>query len=343
MAKQSVAIRIFAAQAEKATAIVDNKYDFSPTTALTVETNTPAAPTGISTGIGGTVREYLWTWKNRSVKIIYEVLGEGTPILFLPAFSTVSSRTEMRQLAEIFAREFQVIAVDWPGFGSSARPPLQYQPALYQTFLADFVRDTFTDPVVVIAAGHAASYVMRLAQQDPPVWLWVVLVAPTWRGPLPTMIGEYRWAYKILRKIVATPILGQFLYALNTLPPFLSFMYRRYVYGNPDAVTPSLIREKWRITQKRGARFATAAFVTGELDAVQSRPQFIELFQPLPVPTLIVIGEQTPAKSRLEMEVLVSFTGVQKCWLPGSLGLHEEHPWELANAILPFLRKFLSR
>lgn len=308
-----------------------------------METTTPAPPIEISTGIGGTVREYLWTWKNRSVKVIYETLGEGTPILFLPAFSTVSSITEMRELAEIFAREYQVVAVDWPGFGSSDRPPLQYQPALYQTFLGDFVRDTFSDPVVVIAAGHAAAYVMRLAQQDPPVWLWAVLVAPTWRGPLPTAMGEYRWAYKILRQIVATPILGQILYALNTLPPFLSFMYRRHVYGNPDAVTPSLIKEKSRITRKRGARHASAAFVTGGLDPVLSRPQFLELFQPLPVPTLAVIGEQTPPKSRLEMEVLVSFTGVQKCWLPGSLGLHEEYPRELANAILPFLKKFLSR
>ncbi|MBW4680692.1 MAG: alpha/beta hydrolase [Microcoleus vaginatus WJT46-NPBG5] len=310
--------------------------------ATTVE-STSASTTDPTTGIGGTVYEYLWTWKKRQVQIAYEIMGEGRPILLLPALSTVSTRAEMRGIAELLAPEFQVIAVDWPGFGSSERPPFNYEPTLYYSFLADFVRDTFTEPIVVIAAGHAAGYVMHLAQQKPPVWSWVVLVAPTWRGPLPTAMGENRWFYKILKQLVCLPVLGQFLYFLNTVAPFLTSMYRRHVYSNPNAVTPSLIQQKQQISRQRGARFAPAAFVTGTLDTVKARPQFIDLFQPLPVPVLVVIGEQTPPKSRMEMEVLVSFSGVQKCWLPGSLGLHEEHPVALADAILPFLKKFLSR
>lgn len=293
------------------------------------------------TGIGGKVHAYLWTWKKFQFQVIYETLGEGVPILLLPAFSTVSSRSEMRELAERLAVDFQVIALDWPGFGSSDRHPVNYEPALYHRFLADFVRDNFRQPVVVIAAGHAAGYVMKLAAQQPPVWSWVVLVAPTWRGPLPTM-KEMRWFYKFVKQLIYLPVIGSFLYFLNTLPAFLRFMYRRHIFANPEAVTKEFIKQKYKITKSSGARFASVSFVTGTLDPVKKRPDFIELFQPLPVPTLVIVGEQTPPKSRMEMEVLVSFCGVQKVWLPGSLGLHEEYPDAVANTILPFLKKFLS-
>jgi pimeloyl-ACP methyl ester carboxylesterase len=286
--------------------------------------------------------EFLWSWKGKPVRIAYDVSGEGPPLLLLPAFSTVSSRTEMRGLAEQLAAEFQVVTVDWPGFGESDRPAVEYKPALYHAFLRDFVRSVFSQPVVAIAAGHAAGYVMHLAQQDPSPWLYVILAAPTWRGPLPTMMGGQRWFFKLIRQIVGLPILGQFLYFLNTLPWFLRWMYGRHVYAKPEHITRDLIREKWRITQKRRARFASVAFVTGGLDPVRSRNEFIDYFQPLPVPVLMAIGEQTPPKSREEMEVVVHFSGVQVYRLPGSLGLHEEYADELVHGILPFLSKFLS-
>lgn len=293
--------------------------------------------------ISGSIREFQWKWKNKSVTVTYEVLGEGKPILMLPAFSSVSSREEMRGLAAELAQSYQVVLLDWVGFGQSDRPWFNYQPKLYQTFLKDFVRSIFFEPVVVIAAGHAAGYVMQLAQRQPPIWSWVVLVAPTWRGPLPTMMGENRWLYAIVRWLVKLPLLGQFLYFLNTLPPLLQWMYRRHVFAEPKHASWQFISRKWKTTQKWGARHASAAFVTGALDPVRERNAFIEYFQPLPpMPVLIVIGEKTPPKSLAEMEFLAHFTGAQVYRMPGALGLHEEYPDLLAQGILPFLRKYLS-
>ena len=150
------------------------------------------------------------------------------------------------------------------------------------------------------------------------------------------------WLVTLLRKTVELPILGQILYFLNTLPWFLRWMYGRHVYGDRSHITRDLITQKWRITRKPGARFAAAAFVTGTLDPIRSRKEFIDYFQPLPHPVLIVIGEQTPPKSREEMEFIVHFSGVQVYRMPGSLGLHEEYADEFIAGVLPFLRKFLS-
>jgi len=287
-------------------------------------------------GIGGAIQEYQWIWEEQQLTIVYETLGKGQSVLLLPAFSTVSTRSEMRGLAELLAQQFHVVAVDWPGFGQSSRPPLDYQPALYQHFLQDFVKTIFNTPPVAVAAGHAAGYVMQLAQKQPSVWSQVVLVAPTWRGPLPTMMGQQGW-FGMVREMVRSPILGQALYKLNTTPSFLRFMYQSHVYADSAKLTPSFIQQKWEITQQPGARFATAAFVTGALDPLQNQADFLAWFQPLPVPVLVAIGEQTPPKSRAEMEALAALPGVQMRLLPGSLGLHEEYPAELAEAVLSFL------
>ena len=98
---------------------------------------------------GGEVKEYLFPWQGQQLRVIYETLGQGTPLLLLPAFSTVSSRGEMAGLAKLLSPQFQVVALDWLGFGQSSRLPLDYQPQLYHQFLPNFVNSIFHTPVAV--------------------------------------------------------------------------------------------------------------------------------------------------------------------------------------------------
>ncbi|MFM7447601.1 MAG: alpha/beta fold hydrolase [Leptolyngbyaceae cyanobacterium] len=297
---------------------------------MTVLVNNPA------TQIGGDAQTFNWVWQRQTYSITYEVRGDGSPILLLPAFSTVSSRSEMRGLADQLSGSFQVVTLDWLGFGESSRPAVDYKPALYQQLLQDFVAATFDEPVSAIAAGHAAGYVMQLAQQHPAVWSRIVLVAPTWRGPLPTMGASPQLA-GVIRQLVRSPLLGQFLYKLNTTPSFLSWMYRRHVYTDATKLTPEFIQRKHQMTQRPRARFAPAAFVTGALDPTPNRDSFLARFQGLSIPVMVVMGEQAPPKSKAEMEVLAELPDVQVKRLPGTLGMHEEFAAEIAEAILPFL------
>ncbi len=299
----------------------------------------PLQPTSTAAafGLAGNVNEYVWAWAGQQLPVIYETLGQGPPVLLLPAFSTVSTRAEMRGLAERLASQFQVTALDWPGFGQSPRPPLDYRPALYHQFLKQFVKAVFDIPIGVVAAGHAAGYVMHLAQQAPQALSRIVLVAPTWRGPLTTM-GEHRQLYKILRNLVRTPLVGQALYKLNTTPSFLSLMYRRHVYADAAKVTPGFIQPKYHTTQQPGARFAPAAFVTGALDPVRDRSELLSWFQSVSMPLMVVVGEQSPAKSKAEMEALAELPGVEFRRLPGSLGLHEEYAAEVAEGNSTFFK-----
>lgn len=283
-----------------------------------------------------TVKEYLWKWDQQTFSVTYETLGQGSPVLLLPAFSTVSSRSEVQEIAFCLAAQHQAVTLDWLGFGQSERPSLDYKPTLFHHLLQDFVTDVFSEPVAIVAAGHATGYVLQLAQQKPQNCSRIVLVAPTWRGPLPTM-GASQSVAGAVRQLVRSPLLGQAFYKLNTTPSFLSWMYRRHVYSDATKLTPEFIDRKHQITQQPGARFAPAAFVTGAIDPVKSRDDFLAWFQALSTPVMVVIGEQAPPKSKAEMEVLAELPGVQVKRLPGTLGLHEEFAAEVAELILPFL------
>jgi pimeloyl-ACP methyl ester carboxylesterase len=284
---------------------------------------------------------YNWQWQNQTIAATYDVQGAerqaSRSILLLPAFSTVCSRTEMAEIAQHLAADYQVTSLDWPGFGDSGRPRAAYSPAFYQQFLTDFVRDCLPHPISVVAAGHTAGYLLQLAQTQPEWFDRLILVAPTWRGPLPSMMSGQKPWFQLLRDLVSTPVLGQALYGVNTTKGFLEMMYRRHVYANPDSITPELIATKRQISQQPGARFAPVAFVTGGLDPVVDRASFHNLCQDLQIS--LIIGADSPPKSLAEMRSMAELPGVTSVTLPGTLGLHEEYAALVATEISNILQE----
>jgi hypothetical protein len=79
------------------------------------------------------------------------------------------------------------------------------------------------------------------------------------------------------------------------------------------------------------------AFVTGQLDPVSDRAELLALFDPPPVPVLVLCGNATPPRSKAEMAVLADRSGVVLRWIPGSLGLHEEYAEAVADPIIRFV------
>ena len=294
-------------------------------------------------------KTWTWQYQGKSLKVCYETWGKaGRPLLMLPALSTVSSRHELGAIARFLTQSlnqdqpapqrYQPIILDWPGFGDSDRPRLDYQPALYQQLLQDFVRSQFGQPVAVMVAGHGAGYVMATAAAG--LWSRIVLVAPTWRGPLAVM-GAPKGLRKGVKNLVRTPLLGQALYGLNTQPGFLKWMYQRHVFVEAATLTDDLLAQRHASTQQPGARYAPGAFVTGGLDPAQSREEFLGYFTGLDLPILLLLAQQAPPSSKAEMEAMAqqvsSSSTAQVRWLPGTLGMAEEFSEAVAQAIIPFL------
>jgi pimeloyl-ACP methyl ester carboxylesterase len=285
-----------------------------------------------------TVRSAEWIFQQRPVTLALDEAGDGATVLMLPALSSISTRSEMHALQERLAVRFRAIAVDWPGFGEAPKEPRDLDPDALSAYLAYLFDAVVPAPHAVIAAGHAATYVLAQFAARPAPRTRLVLVAPTWRGPLPTMAGGDRPLFGRIRRLVQAPVIGPLLYRLNVNGFMLQRMAADHVYANKGFLAGDRLAEKLRVVEAKGARFASVRFVTGGFDRVPSRGDFLALAGKLENPILLVYGAETPPRSRAEMEALAALPNVRTARLPhGKLAVHEEFPDAVAGPVLEFL------
>ena len=104
------------------------------------------------------------------------------------------------------------LTVDWPGFGDLARPRADWSPEAMSTFLNWLLNEVVPPPHAIIAAGHAATYALYEAANRPGTIDRLVLIAPTWHGPLPTMMAGQRSWFARIRAVVDNPVIGPLVY-----------------------------------------------------------------------------------------------------------------------------------
>ncbi|KAH9295791.1 hypothetical protein KI387_039379, partial [Taxus chinensis] len=178
-------------------------------------------------------RTGTWTWsfENKPFKIYFEehkqnVSGPYKDIIMLPTISDVSTTGEWQAVAkDLLTRElaanWRTVIVDWPGFGFSDRPSIQYNANLMEKFLVDFLcaadslfKSSETERVIV-GGGHAATIAVRGATKGLVNASAIVAVAPTWAGPLPIVFGrgsDMETRYGLLRNTLQAPALGWMMY-----------------------------------------------------------------------------------------------------------------------------------
>lgn len=283
-----------------------------------------------------------WKWRERTIELGRETHGRGPAVLMLPALSSISTRAEMRPLGDALADMATTTSIDWPGFGDLPRPPVAWEPQTYRAFLA-FILKTIGTPFATIAAGHAAGYLIAHAAAHPGSAGRLCLVAPTWRGPLPTMMGGRRAAFGAIARLVDLPAIGAALYRLNVNGPMIRMMGRGHVYADPRWLAGPRLAEKLGVANAPGARHASFRFVAGELDPMPTREAFLTAARQVVDPTLVVYGARTPRRSRAEMDALAALPGIASAVLPdGKLAVHEEFPALVAEALRPFLRSAVA-
>jgi pimeloyl-ACP methyl ester carboxylesterase len=282
-----------------------------------------------------------WRWGEATIDLGVSVRGQGPTVVMLPALSSISTRVEMEPLQERLAPRFRTVAVDWPGFGDLPRPPFDWRPPAYAAYLAFVLSELAPKPHAVVAAGHAAGYALCYACDYPDAFERLVLLAPTWRGPLPTMMNGRRPWFDRACRMFDVPGLGSLLYGLNVNRVVVRYMAAGHVYADPGWLDRDRLREKLAVTRAAGARYASVRFVTGALDPLGSREEFLDRARRTRVPMLTVYGEETPKRSRAEIEALAAVgPGMTVVRLPrGKLSFYEEFPDDTTTAILPFLRE----
>jgi pimeloyl-ACP methyl ester carboxylesterase len=293
---------------------------------------------GASTGKCMQTEQLTWHYDGKTIELGADWSGQGPLVLLLPALSSISTRREMRPLQERLCTNYQTVAIDWPGFGNRPRARHDWRPEIYSDFLSYLTGSILPSVHAVIAAGHAATFALLHACAHPGIFKRLVLIAPTWRGPLPTMMDSQRPFFERISRLMDLPIIGPLLYRLNVNQFVIRYMAAGHVYTDSAWLHGERLREKLAVTRSPGARFSSVRFVTGKLDPLATRTEFLDVAQRSSVPMLIVYGAQTPSRSRAEMEALASVSRMRTAVLPlGKLSVHEEFPDLVAEAIKPFL------
>ncbi|KAL6178076.1 hypothetical protein ACLB2K_049596 [Fragaria x ananassa] len=306
---------------------------------------------------------WQWKFKDDSINIYYEEYkkerdGPCKNILMIPTISDVSTVEEWRSVASNIVQQvgnvnWRATIVDWPGLGYSDRPKMDYTADVMEKFLVDFINSPdgplngSENDLVVFGGGHAATLTIRAAKRGAVKPKAIAAIAPTWAGPLPIVFGRdssMETRYGLLRGTLRAPALGWIMYnMLVSNEKSIESQYKSHVYSNPDNVTPGIIESRYALTKRKGARYAPAAFLTGLLDAVQSREEFLELFADMgnkKIPVLVVSTKGSPKRSKAEMEALREAKGVSKfIEVPGALLPQEEYPAIVAEELYQFLQE----
>ena len=282
--------------------------------------------------------EIEWRYQGNSVRVGMTWHGQGLSVLMLPALSSISTRREMWPLQERLGSRFTTLAIDWVGFGDRPRPPLRWSPEIYRSFLAYLLNDVVPRPFATIAAGHAAAYCLDAGAARPGSTGRLCLIAPTWRGPLPTMMGKKHPMFAQISRMVDWPVVGDLLYRLNVNRFMVRKMALGHVYAESSTLSDARFEEKMAVTRASGARYSSVRFVAGELDPMLSREAFLSAARQVNDPIIVVYGAETPPRSRAEMEALAGLPNVVATVVPhAKLAVHEEFPDEVATTIKKFL------
>lgn len=292
----------------------------------------------MGSGVEMAYEEITWSCDGHDLAVGLDRTGTGPPLLLLPALSSISTRREMRPLQERLAQSFSTISIDWPGFGELPKPYVDWRPQVYEAYLTYLLTHIVPDSFAIIAAGHAAGYVLKHFARHAPAAERLVLLSPTWRGPLPTMVGGNRVSFPKIAKAFDPPVLGAILYGVNVNRIVIGMMARGHVYADPGWLTGRRMEEKGAVTRAPGARHSSTRFVTGCLDPFRSRNEHLQAAQRVAVPMLSLFSDNAPKKSRREMEALAALPHVTTVRLPqGKLSFYEEFPEDAAGVIAAFL------
>jgi len=204
----------------------------------------------------------LYRW--RGFDTAYTEAGDpdAPDLVLVHGINAAGSSAEFERVVDDLAEDYHVLAPDLPGFGLSDRPPLIYSPSLYETFLAEFLRDRTEDPIVVgsgLSGAYLASVVADGEAGETDIQVArLVLVCPT----TDTVPGRRRW----LRTLVRSPVLGEAVFNLLVTRPSIRYFEADHGLYDTDLADEEYVDYRWQLTHQDGARFAPASFVSGSLD-----------------------------------------------------------------------------
>ncbi|MGF1541539.1 MAG: alpha/beta fold hydrolase [Pleurocapsa sp.] len=278
-----------------------------------------------------------WNWQGHQIG--YTVLGDGKPLLLIHGFG--ASIGHWNKNIPVLAKQgYRVYALDLLGFGSSAKPPLDYTLELWQQQIKDFWQAHINQPAVFIGNSIGGLISLMLMSNHPEITAGGVLI--NCAGGLnhrPDQLNFFLGTImSLFTKLVSSPITGKFIFdSVRRKNRIRNTLYQ--VYRDRAAVTDELVEMLYAPSCDFGAQQVFASVLTAPPGAT---PQ--ELLPSLQHPLLVLWGEEDPwtpiQGAKIYRDLAAGDRDVQFQTIPQAGHCpHDEKPDIVNQLILDWLNK----
>ena len=169
---------------------------------------------------------YEW----RFGKIRYIKKGTGTPLLLLHNLTVGSSCYEFSKILNQLAKDHEVYAIDFLGFGLSDKPDITFTNYLYVQMVTDFIKNVIGKKTDITASGDAFAVAVMVCHNDSETVRKLIGINPQSLFQLNQIPSRQT---KILKLLLDTPVLGTFLYNMQTGRTAFQKLFEESYFYNP--------------------------------------------------------------------------------------------------------------
>jgi pimeloyl-ACP methyl ester carboxylesterase len=212
--------------------------------------------------------------------------GEGdAPVLLLHGggydFASLSYKHAIGPISE----HHQVFAPDWPGYGESDKPEMEYTTEYYVGFLGRLMEALGFEKASLVGISMGGAISLGFSLRSPQRVEKLVLVdSHGLGGEVPGGMASYA--------LVRLPLLNRLVWAALGRSRKLIRGSLQSVFYDLQAVTEDIVDEVYQLAKKPGAGRAWRSWQKHEIGWKGLRTNFMDRLHTLAVPTLILHGAE---------------------------------------------------
>ena len=207
----------------------------------------------------------------------------GSALVLLHGGSADSASLSWRPSMDLFSCSHRVFAPDLPGYGSSAKPALDYTVEYYTRFLSHFVQQLGLEGFSLVGLSMGGHIAGSFALQFPSLVEKLVLANSAGLGT--------RWHWQVLAKLmVKMPRLHERVRKMGNRQT-LKLSLGKIVH-NLEVITEDLIDEIAENAAARGAGRAWRSYLENEMNWSGFRNNLLDRLAEITQPTLIIHGSK---------------------------------------------------
>lgn len=214
------------------------------------------------------------------------VAGEsGSPVVLLHGAGVDSASLSWKEAIEPLSQNHRVFAPDWPGYGQSAKPAIQYNIEFYIDFLAHLLDGLQLPKASLVGISMGGGVALGFTLKHPDRVDRLVPVDPY--GIMP----KIAW-HKLSYLYVISPLNELSYWLFKRSKSMMRWTALESLISDPARLTDALLDELYQAMQTPDAGKAFASFQRHDLTWNGVRTNYLNRLPEIAVPTLFIQGEK---------------------------------------------------